>query len=80
MKDKIQLYAEIDMSVTPNETRVTPIEGDPWNDFGYWLEVTSFMAYQAMKVREWDEEQIQTYVRDWLSKSLKDYKVKRELP
>lgn len=80
MKDKIELYAEIDMSVTPNETRVKPIEGDSWNDFGYWLEVTGFMAYLAMKYREWSEKQILDYSRDYIEKCLKDYKTKKVTP
>ena len=50
MKDKIKLEAEIDFTTTPNETRVKPIDGDPWDDFGYWLEVTGFMAYQAVLI------------------------------
>ena len=75
-EEKIQLYAEIDLSVTPNETRVKPIEGDYWNDFGYWLEVTGFMAYQAMKYREWSEKQILDYTKDYIEKCIQDYKIK----
>ena len=56
MKKLIKLEAEIDMSTTYSETRVKPIDGDYWNDFGYWLEVTGFMAYQAMKYREWNKK------------------------
>jgi len=77
MKEKIQLEAEIDFTKTPVETRVKPIEGDPWSDFGYWLEVTGFMAYQAMKYREWDEEKIIKYATDYFRKCINDYKVKR---
>lgn len=76
MKDKIQLFAEIDMTVTPNECRVKPIDNDPWNDFGYWLEVTGFMAYQAMKYTEKSEKEILDYARDYLEKCIKDYKIK----
>ena len=75
---KIKLEAEIDFTTVPNETRVKPVEGDPWNDFGYWLEVTGFMAFQAMKYREWNEKRIQDYVAGYIGKCLKDYKIKNE--
>lgn len=73
---KIKLEAEIDMTITPSETRVKPIEGDVWQDFGYWLEVTGFMAYQAMKYREWSEKEILEYTNDYIQKCLKDYRIK----
>lgn len=73
---KIQLFAELDMTKNPSECRVMPIEKDPWNDFGYWLEVTGFMAYQAMKYREWNEEKILDYSKEYLKKCLHDYKIK----
>lgn len=77
----IQLYAEIDLSKEPNEVRVRPnddSENAVWNDFGYWLEVTGFMAYQAMKYREWSEQQILDYTRQYIEKCIKDYKIKRD--
>lgn len=75
--DKIKLEAEIDLTVTPNETRVKPIDNEPWNDLGYWLEVTGFMSYQAMKYKEWSEEKMAEYVKDYIVKCLRDYKIKR---
>lgn len=77
MKEEIKLEAEIDLTKTPNETRVKPIDNDLWNDFGYWLEVCGFMAYQVMKYREWDEERIIKYTTDYFRKCLNDYKIKK---
>jgi|TARA_R100001530_G_scaffold116143_1_gene83175 hypothetical protein len=79
MRDKIKLEGEIDLTVTPNETRIKPIDGDYWNDFGYWLEATGFMAYQAMKYREWSEEEIIKYSADYIKKCIRDYKIKYAL-
>lgn len=76
MKDVIKLEAEIDLRQDPSETRVKPIDNDLWDDFGYWLEVTGFMAYQAMKYREWDEEKIIKYATDYFRKCINDYKIK----
>lgn len=77
-KDEIiKLEAEIDLTKNPNETRVKPIDNNCWNDFGYWLEVVGFMAYQAMKYREWSEQQILDYSRQYIEKCIKDYKIKR---
>lgn len=73
---KIKLEAEIDLTTEPAEVRVVPNDKDPWADFGYWLEVTGFMAYQAMKYREWNEEQILNYSKEYLKKCVKDYKIK----
>lgn len=64
------------MSVTPNETRIQPTTGDPWVDFGYWLEATSFMAKQAMEVQGWDEKKIKTYMREYFDKAVGDYEIK----
>ena len=77
MKDLIKLEAEIDLKSQPNECRVKPIDNDYWNDLGYWLEVCGFMAYQAMKYREWTEKQILDYSRDYIEKCLRDYKIKK---
>lgn len=75
----IKLEAEIDLSKEPAETRVRPNsdgENAMWDDFGYWLEVTGFMAYQAMKYREWNEERIVKYATDYFRKCINDYKIK----
>lgn len=77
MKNRIQLYAEIDLLKEPNETRVKPIEGDPWNDLGYWLEVTGFMAYQAMKYTEKTPEEIAQYCKEYIGECVMDYKIKK---
>ena len=74
MKDLIKLEAEIDLR--QNEIRVKLIDGDVWADLGYWLEVTGFMAYQAMKYREWNEEKMAEYAKNHIVKCLKDYKIK----
>jgi hypothetical protein len=76
MKEIYKLEGEIDLSVEPNETRIKPILGDIWQDFGFWLEATGFMAYQAMKYREWNEEKTAEYVKNYIVKCLKDYKLK----
>lgn len=73
---KVQLFAELD--IKKGECRVMPIENDPWNDFGYWLEVTGFMAYQAMKYREWNKQQILDYIKEYIEKCIGDYKIKRD--
>lgn len=73
---KIKLEAELDLSIEPCECRVKSVDGDQWSDFGYWLEVCGFMAYQAMKYREWSEQQILDYSRQYIEKCLKDYKIK----
>jgi len=73
----IRLSAEIDMSVDPNETRVQPNTGDPWIDFGFWLEAVSFMAYQAMRAQGWNEKQIKAYIHDYLDKTLNTYTIKK---
>jgi len=73
---KVQLLAELD--IEKGECRVAPIEGDPWNDFGYWLEVTGFMAYQAMKYREWNEQQILDYLETYIRDCISNYKIKRD--
>ena len=73
------MRAQINLSKTPNECRVKPNDDSKeaiWNDFGLWLEVTGFMAYQAMKYREWSEEQILDYSKNYLEKCIKDYKIK----
>jgi hypothetical protein len=72
----IKLEAEIDLTKDQAETRVKKIEG-VWEDFGYFLEATGFLAYQAMKYREWDEDKIIQYSTDYFRKCLADYKVKR---
>lgn len=74
MKDLIKLEGEIDLRQNPPETRIKPIDNNEWDDFGYWLEATGFMAYQAMKYREWDETKIIQYATDYFRKCLKDYK------
>lgn len=76
MKDLIKLEGEIDLRQETAETRIKPIDGDVWSDFGYWLEATGFMAYQAMKYREWNEEQVIKYATDYFRKCLNDYKIK----
>lgn len=72
----IKIEAEIDLDTTPNEVRVKTVS-DPWEDFGYWLEVCGFLSYQAMKYQEWTEEQILDYTRHYLQNCLKDYKIKK---
>ena len=72
----IKLEGELDLTIEPNETRIKPISGDPWEDFGYWLEATGFMAYQAMKMREWNDERVAEYAKKFILSCVNDYKVK----
>ena len=76
MKKIIKLEATIDLSKTPNEIKVKPIVEDYWMDLGFWLEVTGFMAYQAMKYREWTPKEMEEYIKDYIGKCLRDYKIK----
>ena len=73
MQNKIiKIEAEIDLSKDPSECRVKAISGDAWEDFGFYLECTGFMAFTAMKQREWTREQILDYARNYLSKCVDD--------
>ena len=72
----IKVEAEIDLSKDPSECRVKAISGNAWEDFGYWLECSGFMAFTAMKQREWSQAQILDYSREYLEKCLNDYKIK----
>ena len=70
----IKLSGEIVMN--ENLVRIEPTSGDPWVDFGYWLEATSFMAKQAMVSRGWTKEEIKKYTQDYLNETLKTYELK----
>jgi hypothetical protein len=72
----IKLSGEIDTSTTPSETRIQPTTGDPWVDFGYWLEATSFMARQAMDAQDWDEKKIKEYMQKYFDEAINDYALK----
>ena len=69
----IKLSGEID--VPNNIVRINPTSGDQWEDFGYWLEATSFMAQQAMLNKGWNEAQMKKYVQDYLDKAFVTYSV-----
>ena len=73
MKQIIKLEAEIDLTKAKGEVKVKLIDGI-WQDFGYFLEVTGFMAYQAMKYKEKTPEEIADYARNYIMRCLKDYK------
>lgn len=76
-KDTIRLIGNIDMSTKPAEIRIQPTTGDPWVDFGYWLEVTGFMAKQAMLAQNWDEKKIKSYIQEYLDRTISDYSVEK---
>lgn len=65
--EKIQWSKELNMEIKRIVEEVI---------IGYWLEVTGFMAYQAMKYKEWNEEQIENYSKDYIGKCIRDYKIK----
>ena len=73
MAEVIKIEATIDQSVSPPEVRVEPIAGDPWRDFGYWLEAVAVMAQYARDSQGWDNERILDYTRDYLAKAVGDY-------
>jgi len=73
MKDKVQLFAELDLTKKPTEVRVGRIE-DPWTDLGYWLEILAFMGWQAGQYRELTKEQILDYIQEYLKKAITDYR------
>lgn len=79
MNENIKLEAELDLSKELPEIRVRAMK-DPWMDFGIYLEVTGFLAHQAMKYREWTPEKTADYARDYILKCLKDYKIKPTNP
>lgn len=76
----IQLRAEIDLSVEPNECRIQAINGSPWSDLGYWLEAVGWLATSAMTEKEMTEDEMADYVRQYVLRCLKDYKPKPSAP
>ncbi len=74
-KELIRLQADIKVIKDGSaEVAVVPTTGDIWTDFGYWLEATAFMAYQAAQSKNWPNEKILQYCNDYLAKAIKDYK------
>jgi hypothetical protein len=69
----IKIEATVDLSVSPPQVRVEPVAGDPWKDFGYWLEAVAVMAQYARDAQGWDNEQILDYTRDYLAKAVGDF-------
>ena len=47
--------------------------GDPWDDFGYYLEVLGFITFRASKFREWDLERTIKYAEQYIRKAANDY-------
>ena len=79
MKELIKLEGEIDLTKPDNEVRIKSNDGI-WEDFGYWMEATGFMAYQAMKYKEWSEYQMIDYMKDYFVKCLRDYRLPPIIP
>jgi len=77
MKNNEKIQIEAELQLDNNEVFVKTNTGDDWLDFGLWLEVTGFMAYQAMRNKEWSKEKMAEYVRSYILKTLEDYKVKK---
>ena len=69
----VKLSGEID--VPSNTVRINPISGDQWEDFGCWLEATSFMAKRAMLHQGWSESQMKKYIQDYIDKAFVTYTV-----
>ena len=75
MKEIIKLEGEIDLTKTPNECRIKPIENDIWNDFGYWLEVGGFILRNAAKYQEKGIDEMVQYATGYLKKAAEDYRI-----
>jgi hypothetical protein len=67
------------LSVSPPQVRVEPVAGDPWKDFGYWLEAVAVMAQYARDAQGWDNERILDYTRDYLAKAVGDFNLRDRL-
>ena len=74
-REAVKLEAELVIG-EPGSVRVEPTSGDPWIDFGYWLEAAAFMARLAMEDRGWGEAEIVDYVQQYLARAIPDYEVK----
>jgi len=80
MKELNKVYkieAELDLTKEPSEIKVRPVVGDPFGDLGFWLEVTGFMAHNAMKYKEWNKKQMMEHIVDSFSQTLDDYQIKK---
>lgn len=74
MEEKIiKISAEINLTKKPEEIRVEGTS-DVWNDLGIWLEVTSFIAFKAMKYREWNKEKMVEYCMNYFKESIGEVK------
>jgi hypothetical protein len=76
MSKTIKLSGKIVTKTEPTEIRIKPTTGDVWTDFGYWLEATNFMAYQAMQEQGWDKNKMLQYISEYLNNSLDDISIK----
>lgn len=77
MSKVIKLKAVVDLTKQPQRVEVEGMGDEPWDDLGYWMEVTGFMAYISMRNKEWTPDRMADYVRDYIFKCLKGYKIKR---
>jgi hypothetical protein len=75
MPNKIKFEAEIDFGSSPAQVKIKAIE-NPWTDFGYLLEIMSFMSRVVMDHEEMTKEQIMDYTSQYLEKAIPTYKAK----
>jgi uncharacterized Zn finger protein len=75
-RQTIVLIAEIDISKKPrSEIEVVTMTGDPWVDFGYYLEVCGFLLKQASDITGKSVDELVKYSADYLKRAAEDYTV-----
>lgn len=70
---RIVLIAEIDINT--GEVTVRPVSNDVWKDFGYYLEICSFMLKQASGATGKTVDELVEYTTDYLKRAADDYTV-----
>ncbi len=76
-EDIINLSGKIEIQKDTGQAiiSVNASTGDQWVDFGYWMEVTSFMAKQAMQHKGWSEDEMKKYIQSYLEEAFATYSV-----
>ena len=62
--DIIRISTKIDLTKTPDEIRVDVID-DVWTDFGYWLEVCTFLLKKNAEERVDSVDELVDYDADY---------------
>ncbi len=66
----IQLNAKIHHG---GRVEAVSIAGNAWDDLGYWIEVTSFIAAHAMREKGMKRDEVVEYCADYIRKAIDDY-------